>query len=158
MAKYTATIKTLLDAGIELFDFDYTLSSSRTKQAIEQQFKDHYYLKEIGAETVERFKHYLKVRWLEALETYNALWDKYDIHAICPTTEYNETIANDNTYKEYPQSQIGTGYATNATIGNSTRKGSNRSEISMLEEYRKNIKDIDELFISEFENLFMGVL
>ena len=60
MAVYTLELKTLIDNGVNIFDFEYPIWNESYREVFEQNFINHFYFREIGAETVARFKHYLK--------------------------------------------------------------------------------------------------
>ena len=71
MSKYTAELRTIIDNGFDIFDFQYTRASESqaiiSDEALEQGFIDHFYFREVGFETLERFKKRLKTQWLESL-------------------------------------------------------------------------------------------
>ena len=63
MAKYTIELNTLLqDEKFNVFDFEYQFYSEEAKPKFEQLFKDYFRFREIGFETVPRFKHELKTK------------------------------------------------------------------------------------------------
>ena len=82
MSKYTAQLRTIVDNNINIFDFDYTRTPESiaiiSNEQLQNDFIDRYYFREIGFETVERFKHYLKVKWKEELGEFDALLVAYN--------------------------------------------------------------------------------
>lgn len=87
MAKYSTTIKTLLDIGydIGLDAGDYPIFDEAYRGVLKQKIIDHFYLREIGFETPGLFKYWLNVTmrekmplinqfYLSALISYNPLY------------------------------------------------------------------------------------
>jgi len=71
MAKYTTTIKTMIDSGVKIFDFSYPIFDEKYRSVLETKFIDRYMFREIGLETVALFKHFLKMRMNEIMPFYN---------------------------------------------------------------------------------------
>ena len=72
MAEYTIELRTLIDNNVDIFDFDYPLFDESYRETFEEHFINHFYFREIGAETVARFKHNLK----ESLNLIMPYWNK----------------------------------------------------------------------------------
>lgn len=105
MSKYTVELRFILDTT-NIFDFDYTFIDETTKAKLEEMFKNHFYFREIGFETIARFKHYLKIIFQEKIEYYEMLMKTklidYDIKnnydmTESYTKENNSTITNEST-------------------------------------------------------------
>lgn len=162
MSKYTAELRTIIANDIDIFDFTYTRSA--TSQAIisdtdlEQGFIDRYYFREVGFETVERFKHYLKVHWRENIEVFDKLLVAFNSE-INPISNMNSSIENKTVFEDTPKSKLGsTDYATNITTSTQTASGSSgTTQIELLEKYHDKIKDIITEFYDTFEELFMQI-
>lgn len=78
MGKYTIDVYTLLkDENFKVFNFDYEFYTEDTeiKQVFETKFLDRYMFHEIGFETVQRFKHYLKERLNSIAPYYKQLYE-----------------------------------------------------------------------------------
>ena len=78
MANYTIELYKLLESyGFELFDFDYPFycDDEKVKQEFEQKFKDYFLFREIGQETVSRFKHQLKTQLSIKMPYYRQLYE-----------------------------------------------------------------------------------
>lgn len=83
----TVELGDIVASGVELFDFDYpvpqnpieyngkTCSVDFDRQRLEQKIIDHYRFRQIGQETVGRFKHYLKTKMLEIMPYYVQLYE-----------------------------------------------------------------------------------
>lgn len=75
MGYYGPTIKSLLDQGYEIFDFDYPLFRADHRPTLERKIIETYYFREIGQETPDRFKHYLKAKMRLIMPYYNKLYE-----------------------------------------------------------------------------------
>ena len=76
MAKYTIELNTLLqDEKFNVFDFEYQFYSEEAKPNFEQLFKDYFRFREIGFETVPRFKHELKTKLNLIMPYYSQLYE-----------------------------------------------------------------------------------
>lgn len=75
MAQVTIELRNVLKMkDFELFDFDYPICDSSWKREFENLFKNYFYFYEIGAETIDRFKHNLKTRLRLIMPYYNELY------------------------------------------------------------------------------------
>lgn len=68
----TITIQKILDMGYDLFDFLYSYKD----KSLEDRFIEHYYFRDIGFETVEMFKHYLRMEVVRKSPFYNRLLEQ----------------------------------------------------------------------------------
>lgn len=76
MAKYTIELNTLMaDDLFNLFDFEYNFYSDEARPNFEQLFKDYFRFREIGFETVPRFKHELKSKLNLIMPYYSQLYE-----------------------------------------------------------------------------------
>ena len=63
MSNYTLEFRYLVDdENFEIFDFDYELYDNALKPKFEKDFKEYFYFREIGHETVGRFKKALQIK------------------------------------------------------------------------------------------------
>ena len=74
MANYTIELKDVIEHGYNIFDFAYPFYNDDKKPAFEQSFIRHFYFREIGCDTVDRFKLYLKDKMLTVFPYYNELF------------------------------------------------------------------------------------
>ena len=165
MSKYTAELRTIIDNNFDIFDFTYTRSAESkaivTDEDLEQGFIDHYYFREVGFETLERFKHKLKTQWLESLGELDKLLVAYN-ESINPKSNINSNAQNTSVYNDTPKSALDFGaessHASNITHNTQTNVGlAGLTEIEALELYHDKIKDIQTEFYNSFDNLFMQI-
>ena len=75
-ARYSILLDTLLrDKNFELFDFEYKFYEETFKSEFEGLFKDYYRFREIGFETIPRFKHQLKTKLNLIYPKYKQLYE-----------------------------------------------------------------------------------
>lgn len=95
MAKYTTEVRTILEnyAGLDesagynsineviskgrdkFFDFEFPIFDPAYLPALESKILKHFYTREIGAETVGRFKLFLESKLLDIMPYYNQLYE-----------------------------------------------------------------------------------
>lgn len=149
---------------------------------LEKKIIEHYYFRQIGCETVGRFKFMLNVRLREIMPRFNKLY-KTTIFKYNPIENYNMEEGNESSreasgeslgkYSETPQGEVKNliegKYLTNATHG--TEKSNGKDKYSgwrhgnigvtttqqMIEAERKIIIDLDLMIIDELKDLFLGV-
>lgn len=164
MSKYTAELYKFIDI-YNIFDFIYPRTDESkaiiSNEDLQAGFINRYYFREIGFETVERFKHKLKTQWLESIENFDKLLiafnDNIDIKSNVSSTSDNVSVFNDT-----PKSALDFGAeATNATSlthNKQTNKGlTGLTQIEALELYHDKIKDIVSEYYDTFDNLFMQI-
>ena len=88
MAEYTMELREIV-SKINIFDFDYPIWKEEYREIFESKFINHFYFREIGVETVARFKHNLKEQLNLIMPYYNKMYysqsleqrilDNYDI-------------------------------------------------------------------------------
>lgn len=149
---------------------------------LEKKIIEHYYFRQIGFETVGRFKFMLNTRLREIMPRYNKLY-KTTLFKYNPIENYNmeekgtdkrksdsETLAK---YSDTPQGEVDGlldgKYMTNATHGTDKNSGEDTHEFSrhgnigvtttqqMIEQERKIIIDLDLMIIDDLKDLFLGV-
>lgn len=165
MSKYTAELRTIIDNDFDIFDFEYTRSANSqaiiSDSDLEQGFIDHYYFREVGFETLERFKQRLKTEWLEKIEIFDKLLVAYNesvnIKANLTNNNENLSVFNDtpNSALDYGAESSHASSITHNTQNNSGLAG--LTEIEALEIYHDKIKDIITEFYNSFDNLFMQI-
>jgi len=90
MSKYTTELRDIEKSGLKVFDFPYVFYDETKKPDFEKKFIAHFFFREIGMETVGRFKHYLKVKCDEVLPYYNMLL-KTSLYEYDVKNNYNLT-------------------------------------------------------------------
>lgn len=74
MAKYTITIKTLIDNHFDFGLNNYPIFDENYRETLNQNILYHYYENEIGFETANLFKFYLNQKLNEIMNYYNELY------------------------------------------------------------------------------------
>lgn len=74
MAKYTTTIKTLIDNNFDFGLKDYPIFDEEYREHLNDMILKHYYMSEIGFETAALFKQYLNNKMNEIMPYYNTLY------------------------------------------------------------------------------------
>lgn len=150
--------------------------------ALEKKIIEHYYFRQIGFETVGRFKFKLNARLREIMPRMNQLY-KTTLFKYNPIENYNmEEQGNDKRktgsetvgkYADTPDSELAGllegKYLTNATHGTDKSEGEENHYFTrhgnigvtttqqMIEQERKIIIDLDLMIIDELKDLFIGV-
>lgn len=149
---------------------------------LEKKIIEHYYFRQIGFETVGRFKFALNRRLREIMPRMNQLY-KTTLFKYNPIENYNmEESGKDKTkgsgenvgkYSDTPQGVLDGvvegSYLTNATHGTNKSEGETDHYFTrhgnigvtttqqMIEQERKIIIDLDLMIIDELKDLFLGV-
>jgi hypothetical protein len=159
MAKYTTQVKSIIESGYDLFDFDYPIFDEAYRGVLESKIINHYYFREIGLETVGQFKHFLKTKLTIVMPYYNQLYesnglvtkDNYNINLDNTITRTNkietdssgESTGNNNdktVFSDTPQAKLkDLDYATNLTDGESSSEVSSTGRSSTIEEYQEHL-------------------
>lgn len=74
MAKYTVTIKSLIDNNFDFQLTEYPIFDEKYRNTLNNKILNHYYNSEIGFETAALFRFYLKNKMLEIMPYYNELY------------------------------------------------------------------------------------
>lgn len=74
MAKYTTTIKSLMDNNFDFGLQDYPIFDEDYRPHLNDMILKHYYMAEIGFETANLFKQYLNNKMHEIMPYYNTLY------------------------------------------------------------------------------------
>lgn len=74
MAKYTTTIKSLMDNNFNFGLQDYPIFDEDYREHLNDMILKHYYMSEIGFETANLFKQYLNNKMHEIMPYYNTLY------------------------------------------------------------------------------------
>lgn len=159
MAKYTTQVRSIVESGYPIFDFDYPIFDENYRGVLEQNIINHYYFREIGFETVGQFKHFLKTWFQLEMPYYNRLYetehiitkDDYMINLDNTTTRTNkvdQTSKNDTTATG---SSSGTNTASGSNSGTVTTTNNGKTVFSDTpqarlqgEDYATNLTDTDD--------------
>lgn len=93
-AQYTVTLQELIEREkVEVFNFDYT---SNYKEDLERRFINKYYFREIAYETYSMWHFKFKERWVNRINHYNTLFEKYkDIDPLLDYQEVREYVSKE---------------------------------------------------------------
>ena len=165
MAKYTITIKSLLDNNFDFGLQNYPIFNESYRNILNNNILNHYYENEIGFETANLFKFYLNQKLNEIMPYYNILYtaqediikdklfDNVDLKETSNRTNKTNTNStststsnNKNLYQDTPQGKIdmtvfeNQTYATNLTLNNGKINDESNSSGNNNEEFIRNIK------------------
>lgn len=94
MAEYTIELRHVVE-GRNIFDFNYPFYDEKKRAEFERNFIRHFYFREIGAETIDRFMIYLEDKMNVIFPYYNKLFEaatvEYDLLNNYNLTEEFET-------------------------------------------------------------------
>lgn len=146
MAKYTTTIRTLMDNNFDFGLKDYPIFDEEYRTILNNKILMHYYMDEIGFETAGLFKVYLNSKMNEIMSYYNELYKKQNelLLNFDKTTNMTETFKRDNT--------TDTNTASNSTSSN-TASGTSKNvyqDTPMSSITEQNIDNYDYASNQEF--------
>lgn len=150
MAKYTITIKTLIDNNFDFQMTSYPIFDENYRETLNNNILHHYYENEIGFETAPLFRFYLNQKLNEIMPYYNELYKAQkkliDENLLLNNVNLTETLSgknatttlstlqstnngtsnNKNLFQDTPQGQISNTdidnqtWATNLTLDRNT--------------------------------------
>lgn len=92
-SNYTDFNKTIETAAPLIFNFNYPIWEESYRSILEQKIIKHYYMYEIGMETVGLWQFYLQKTMQEIMPYYVKLWETTQLD-YDPLTNYKETITH----------------------------------------------------------------
>ena len=147
MTKYTIELRSIVESGIRIFDFNYPFYDENKRHEFEEHFIRHFYFREIGSETIDRFKHYLEDKMITVFPYYNKLFEttlvEYDLTNNYNVTE-THTINRENKDKMNGISSDVGQYFGNQTNGTEQTTTTTTSGNDTEKEVGKVINDTDE--------------
>ena len=118
MAKYTMELRTLINNYGNPFDhIEYELYNPNIKNKFEDKFIKHFYFREIGVETIERFVHNLECKLNEIYPYYKHLYDT-TIYDYDPILNYD---LNEEIKRNVDEELQGVSHGTNSTTDYDTQ-------------------------------------
>ena len=153
LAKYTTTIKSLMDNNFDFGLKDYPIFDEEYREHLNDMILKHYYMSEIGFETAALFKQYLNNKMNEIMPYYNTLYklqkdllsnssaidqnvNLTETYTHNVTTEgtsesnSNSTNENKNVSQNTPQGSLVNQNINNFNYADNINMGSNNSEIT----------------------------
>lgn len=164
MAKYSTTIKTLIDNNFDFGLKSYPIFNENYRDTLNNNILNHYYENEIGFETASLFKFYLNQKMNEIMPYYNSLYesqnkildnmfDNVDIKEdfIRNTNTSANSVSssnsnNKNLFQDTPQGSLDTtsienqSWATNITLNEGNINDNSNTSGASDENYLKHIK------------------
>lgn len=109
MAKYTITIKTLIDNNFDFKMTQYPIFDENYRETLNNNILNHYYENEIGFETAPLFRFYLNQKLNEIMPYYNELYKVQkkliDDNLLLNNVNLTETLQGSNTTETSSTSQ-----------------------------------------------------
>ena len=107
MANYTIEISELIQNNVNIFDFNYPIFQESYRKTFEENFKNYFMFREIGVETVARFKHNLKTQLNLLMPYYNKIYTSQNLEQrILDNYDVTETFERDSTGKRTAKNDI----------------------------------------------------
>jgi hypothetical protein len=117
MAKYTTQLRSYIESGGKVFDFDYPLFDPTYKSVLEQKILDYYYFREIGLETIAQFKWFLKSKMNRIMPVYNEMYSQNQVFKTYdPYKNKNVTTTDSRTTKSDGNSNSTSGGNNSSTV------------------------------------------
>ena len=165
MAKYTITIKSLIDNNFDFKMDSYPIFDDNYRSILNQKILDHYYENEIGFETASLFRFYLNNKLNEIMPYYNELYkvqkklidenlllNNVNIterligsNTTQTSSESNSSSNNKNLFQDTPQGEISNTeinnqkWATNLTLNSNSINDTSNASGNGTNEYLKTI-------------------
>lgn len=141
MSNYTTQLRYIIESGIDIGLHDYPIFDENYRDTLNKKLIDHYYMDEIGSETLQLFIFRLNRNMHEIMPYYNQLYKSaqlefdplngFNMVEVTQGTENSNAKANGtgtsngrgkNLFNDTPQNAIGGGdilsqkYATSITL------------------------------------------
>lgn len=128
MARYTITIKSLIDNDFDFQLTDYPIFDENYRSVLNQKILYHYYENEIGFETAPLFRFYLKQKLNEIMPYYNELYKAQtkliNNNLLLNNVNLTETLQGSNTTETNSNSQsTNNGTSKNKNLFQDTPQG-----------------------------------
>ena len=121
MAKYTITIKTLIDNNFNFGLTSYPIFDENYRNTLNQNILNYYYESEIGVETAALFKKLLNARMQLIMPKYNKM---YTVESLFPTEDvYNNVNLTETMDKDTTDSLDRDDTGTISETNNNTQSG-----------------------------------
>ena len=163
MAKYTVTIKTLIDNHFDFGLNNYPIFDENYRPTLNQNILNHFYENEIGFETANLFKFYLNQTLNEIMPKYNEMYkaQKQLLSNLTGNVNLTETLKRDTSSNtqassnslnngksvfldtpqgnEYKGEMENTNYATNVSFNRNNINDTSNMQGIGVENYIKTI-------------------
>lgn len=143
--KLTLELRDLVEKGVDLWDFDYpSYYTGDEKKAFEKKVIDHYYLRQIGQETVGRFLHVFRTRVREIMPRYLDLYRTVDIMA-----NIEDPFGNIDITETFEQETSGTSSGSGVSGGERRFSNTPQGSIENIDKYLTEATKDDSTSSSE---------
>lgn len=143
MAKYTVTIKTLMDNKFDFGLKSYPIFDETYRETLNNNILMHYYENEIGFETAGLFKVYLNQKMFEIMPYYNELYKvqkKILENDVINNVNLTETFKRDtSTNTSSKSASTSSGISKSKNVEQATPQGSLKEENIDNYSYASNI-------------------
>lgn len=148
MANFTMEIREMMNQplidGIFTFNYDFYSDSKQDKEMFEKLFINHFYFREIGFETPDRFKMKLQAKLNLIMPYYRQLalteWDKVrNVEQMMTSKNLTETSEHTQTIKGNNESQSNQTTASNGS--NTSSSNTSQSTTSNNKTIASNLSD-----------------
>lgn len=143
MAKYTVTIKTLMDNKFDFGLKSYPIFDESYRETLNNNILMHYYENEIGFETAGLFKVYLNQKMFEIMPYYNELYKvqkKILENDVTNNVNLTETFKRDtSTNTSSKSASTSSGISKSKNVEQATPQGSLKEENIDNYSYASNI-------------------
>ena len=143
MAKYTVTIKTLMDNKFDFGLKNYPIFDEAYRETLNNNILMHYYENEIGFETAGLFKVYLNQKMFEIMPYYNELYKvqkKILLNDVTNNVNLTETFKRDtSTNTSSKSASTSSGISKSKNVEQTTPQGSLKEENIDNYSYASNI-------------------
>ena len=138
MAKYTITIKSLIDNNFDFKMTDYPIFDENYRNVLNTKILNHYYEREIGFETAPLFRFYLNNKLNEIMDYYNTLYIKQKslIDNIFDNVDIKESFKGNATNKTSTKSNSNSN-------SNSNSESNNRELYQVTPQGQIKMQDLD---------------
>lgn len=138
MAKYTITIKSLIDNNFDFKMTDYPIFDENYRNILNTKILNHYYEREIGFETAPLFRFYLNNKLNEIMDYYNTLYIKQKslIENIFDNVNIKESFEGNATNKTDTKSNSNSN-------SNSNSESNNRELYQLTPQGQIKMQDLD---------------
>lgn len=135
MAKYTTTIKKLIDNNFDFQLTDYPIFDENYRETLNQNILYHYYENEIGFETAGLFRFYLKQKLNEIMPYYNELYK-------AQKTVLNNLLNNVNITETFNRDTTSNTQSNSSSVNNGTNNSKNLFlDTPQGDEYKGEMED-----------------
>lgn len=142
--KMTLELREIIESGVDIWDFDYpSYYKGDDKKAFEQKVIDHFYFRQIGFETVGRFKHQLKSKVREIMPYYLQLYKSVEI-----MDKIEDPFGNVDITETFEQTSTGQSSGTAQSNSSNSSAGQSSGTSKMLDTPEGQVTLIDDGYLT----------